>query len=126
VCKIRVVSLYGFKIQASLPRRYALGDWRLAYSSWDDGFSLQTFYSKATTTRATVLVVRDIEGYIFGAFCPERWQVSNSQIGNGETFVFSVHPKFQIYPWTRANSFFAVAKPEYIAIGGGYNVSFTH
>eukprot|EP00475_Leptophrys_vorax_P037260 TRINITY_DN6399_c0_g2_i1.p2 TRINITY_DN6399_c0_g2~~TRINITY_DN6399_c0_g2_i1.p2 ORF type:complete len:410 (-),score=99.88 TRINITY_DN6399_c0_g2_i1:1255-2484(-) len=107
------------EIQAALPRRYSVGDWELRYSTANDGFSLQTFYANASQGRSTVLVIRDTEGYVFGAFVPERWQISSTQFGNGETFVFSVHPKLQIYPWTRANSFFAVAKSDYIAIGGG-------
>ena len=38
----------------------------------------------------------------------------------GQTFLFSLKPKFHVYEWTRTNSFFMLMTPTSIAMGGGY------
>ncbi|CAK94904.1 unnamed protein product (macronuclear) [Paramecium tetraurelia] len=38
-----------------------------------------------------------VEKYIFGYFSPSQWRVSPNISGSKSTFIFSVHPKFQIF-----------------------------
>jgi hypothetical protein len=49
-------------------------------------------YRRAAGQAATVLLVRDTGGYVFGAFCPEAWKPSPRFFGTGETFVFQLAP----------------------------------
>lgn len=38
----------------------------------------------------SLLLVRDSNGYVFGAFTPEGWHVGTRFFGTGETFVFQL------------------------------------
>jgi hypothetical protein len=49
-------------------------------------------FRKALGQAATVLLVRDGGGYVFGAFCPEVWKPSPRFFGTGEAFVFQLAP----------------------------------
>ena len=51
---------------------------------------------------ATVLVVQDAQGKIFGGLASHRWKVQPGFFGNGECFVFDCTPTstaIAIYPW---------------------------
>merc|ERR1712224_619430 len=80
------------EIRESMPGIYRFKNWHLAYSTAVHGVSLQTLYRQQTD--AVVLVIRDIEGSIFGAFSNEAWRPSRSGSGNGclGTFAFRVSP----------------------------------
>jgi hypothetical protein len=45
---------------------------------------------KAVGAAPTVLLVRDGEGHVFGAYAPEPWRHATRFYGTGETFVFQV------------------------------------
>jgi hypothetical protein len=49
-------------------------------------------FRKAAGQSATVLLVRDAGGYVFGAFCIEAWKPNSRFFGTGETFVFQLAP----------------------------------
>jgi TLD len=38
----------------------------------------------------TLLVIRDMAGYVFGSFTSEGWRVATRFYGTGETFVFQL------------------------------------
>ena len=64
-----------------------------------------------------MLLVLDGQGSIFGAFSGDAWRVDKHYYGNGESFLFTVHPQFKVYPWTRANDHFVLASHDCIAFG---------
>ena len=66
---------------------------------------------------STVLLVLDGQGSIFGAFSGDAWRVDKHYYGNGESFLFTVHPQFKVYPWTRANDHFVLAAHDCLAFG---------
>jgi hypothetical protein len=57
---------------------------------------------------------------VFGVFITESWHKSSQHFGNGESMVMSLLPTFHVYRWTEANSYFAIGKSDFIAVGGGY------
>ena len=59
----------------SLPgqARFTLCDWALLFSTDQHGCSLRTFYSRTECEGATILIVLDSQGCIFGAFVAESW-----------------------------------------------------
>ena len=75
-------------------------DWMLRYSTEQHGCSLRTAYNRCEGVGSTVLLVLDGQGSIFGAFSGDAWRVDKHYYGNGESFLFTVHPQFQVYPWT--------------------------
>ena len=64
-----------------------------------------------------MLLVLDGQGSIFGAFSGDAWRVDKHYYGNGESFLFTVHPQFKVYPWTRANDHFVLAAHDCLAFG---------
>ena len=45
---------------------------------------------------ASILVVEDMSGAVFGGFVVEPWRVHPNYFGHGQTFVFTFHPTFQV------------------------------
>jgi hypothetical protein len=86
-------------LAAALPARYQARDWSLLYSTSRHGISLQTLYRRAAGNSPSVLLVRDVGGYVFGAFCAEAWRPSARFFGTGETFVFQLAPHKVMFPW---------------------------
>ena len=54
--------------------RTQVRDWSLAYSTEQHGCSLRTFYGRAEGRGATLLVVLDSRGRVFGGFIEEGWR----------------------------------------------------
>ncbi|GBG84627.1 hypothetical protein CBR_g38909 [Chara braunii] len=110
-------------LAAALPPRIRLSGWVLLYSSLRDGISLSTLYRKVSKRGPCVLVARDSNQYVFGCFTSEEWKPGQKYYGNGECFVFQVHPELVAYRWTRANHLFMFSTHNHLAIGGGTNYS---
>ena len=104
-----------------LPPRFGLCEWALLYSTEQHGCSLRTAYNRLDGARGTLLVCLDSDGHIFGAFVTEEWEQRDGKryFGNGESFLFKVHPSFRRYNWTRKNDHFVLAAPDCLAFGGG-------
>lgn len=64
-------------------------DWTLVYTINRDGDSVGTFFEKCKDWKYTLLVVKDSNGWKFGAFCSEYWKKSTKFYGTGENFLFT-------------------------------------
>ncbi|KAM6910100.1 nuclear receptor coactivator 7-like [Xenentodon cancila] len=96
--------------------------WQLVYSTAIHGCSLKTLYRKTTGLDSPVLlVVKDMQKKVFGAFSSDPFKVSQYCYGTGETFLFSFNPDFQQYRWSGENSYFVSGDLESLQIGGGGN-----
>mmetsp|Transcript_49482 Transcript_49482/g.119183 ORF Transcript_49482/g.119183 Transcript_49482/m.119183 type:complete len:205 (-) Transcript_49482:294-908(-) len=104
-------------VHRALPPRIRIRDWVLLYSTEQHGCSLRTAYNRCEGVGPTVLLVLDGQGSIFGAFSGDAWRVDKHYYGNGESFLFKVHPEFKVYPWTRANDHFVLAAHDCLAFG---------
>jgi hypothetical protein len=81
------------EIRLLVPPRLQLADhWHLAYSLEQDGSTLSTLYSKASKYRGKragfVLVVRDANGGVFGAYLSDPPRPGASYYGSGECFLW--------------------------------------
>jgi hypothetical protein len=56
---------------------------------------------------------------VFGAITSCEIRVSESFYGTGESLLFVINPKMQIYPWSGDNSYFIQGNNESLAIGAG-------
>lgn len=117
-------------IISHVPLRHRQKSWTLLYSTHRDGISMQTLLRKSKGKAPTVLLVRDMDKHVFGAFCSEPWKLSSRYYGTGETFVFRVEPNPGVWHWwwkksaESQNDFFMWGTHEAIAVGGagGYAI----
>eukprot|EP00775_Hariotina_reticulata_P009710 gene9710-9869_t len=100
-------------LAAALPPRFQSRPWFLLYSTARHGISLTTLYRRAAGRSPSVLLVRDIAGYVFGAYCTEPWRPAPRFFGTGESFVFQLEVRSAL-----KNDFFQYAQPESLAVGG--------
>ncbi|XP_021102500.1 TLD domain-containing protein 2 isoform X3 [Heterocephalus glaber] len=111
--EIRQLSLH-------LPPRVTSHPWSLAFGTSRDGFSLQRLYRQMEGCSGPVLLVlRDQEGQMFGAFCSSSLRLSKGFYGTGETFLFSFSPQLKVFKWTGSNSFFVKGDWDSLMMGSG-------
>ncbi|KAH8741521.1 Oxr1p like TLDc domain containing protein [Cryptosporidium ryanae] len=77
------------EITSYLPIVLALRRWQLSYCSKLHGISFGSFYRKVSGKGPSILVVRDADGVVFGAFISESIRNSANYYGTGEMFVFT-------------------------------------
>lgn len=107
------------KLASILPARYRHCAWNLLYSTARHGVSLNTFYMKTRNRGPSVMLVEDSEGFVFGAFVSESWEVRKGFYGTGESLLFTLFPAFNVYSWSGLNDYFMFAREDQMAIGGG-------
>ncbi|XP_030014530.1 nuclear receptor coactivator 7 isoform X1 [Sphaeramia orbicularis] len=108
------------RLVVQMPPRTQGYPWHLAYSTAVHGSSLKTLYrNMAGLDSPVLLVIKDMQKKVFGAFCSDPFRVSKYCYGTGETFLFSFNPDFQSYRWSGENSYFVSGNMESLQIGGG-------
>ncbi|XP_070843316.1 nuclear receptor coactivator 7 isoform X1 [Chaetodon trifascialis] len=108
------------KLACRLPARVQGYPWRLTYSTVKHGTSLKTLYrSLADVDSPVLLVIKDMDNQIFGAFSTHPFRVSEHCYGTGETFLYSFCPEIKVYRWTGDNSYFVKGNTDSLQMGGG-------
>ncbi|XP_027895906.1 nuclear receptor coactivator 7 isoform X3 [Xiphophorus couchianus] len=108
------------KLACRLPARVQGYLWRLVYSTEKHGTSLKTLYRNLLDVDSPVLlVVKDMDEQIFGAFSTHPFRVSEHFYGTGETFLYSFCPEIKVYRWTGENSYFVKGNTDSLQMGGG-------
>uniref|UniRef100_A0A8C8S391 TBC1 domain family member 24 n=1 Tax=Pelusios castaneus TaxID=367368 RepID=A0A8C8S391_9SAUR len=87
-----------------IPERFSLFPPVLLFSTSENGYSLQRFYSCCEGYEPTVLLIKTTEGEVCGAFLSSDWNERKksggmTSFGTGECFVFSVCPEMEKYEW---------------------------
>nr|XP_031289721.1 TLD domain-containing protein 2 isoform X4 [Camelus dromedarius]XP_045376923.1 TLD domain-containing protein 2 isoform X4 [Camelus bactrianus] len=115
--EIRQLSLH-------LPPRLTGRSWSLAFCTSRDGFSLRSLYRQMEGhSGPALLVLRDQDGQMFGAFSSSAIRLSKGFYGTGETFLFSFSPQLKVFKWTGRNSFFVKGDLDSLMMGCGRNKS---
>lgn len=127
-------------LHAAMPPRWRIcSQWRLAYSTRRDGFSLTTLYQRCRYVETPlVLAIRDEGGAVFGAWSTEAFKPRIGHYGTGECFLWRVldaksasklederkphsdhHPAlaFEAFGTTGKNNYYLVSEPSYLAAG---------
>jgi fatty-acid desaturase len=69
--RTQLLTLWGF-----VPTRFRMKEIRRIFNSQNNGYSLSTLLSHAADEAPTVLLVRTVEGDVFGAYCSYPWSAS--------------------------------------------------
>ncbi|KAM4632744.1 nuclear receptor coactivator 7 isoform 1-T2 [Polymixia lowei] len=108
------------KLACRLPARVQGYPWRLVYSTMKHGTSLKTLYrSLAEVDSPVLLVIKDMDEQIFGAFSTHPFRLSEHFYGTGETFLYSFCPEIKVFRWTGENSYFVKGNTDSLQMGGG-------
>lgn len=121
------------RLRAFLPPLARLeATWTLLYSLDQHGISLSTLYKRCAnpadedTPRLALLVVRDADDGVFGAFVPDGVVMHRRYYGSGESFLWRTtrapgtdEDGVQVYRWTGKNTYVALCEPAFISFGGG-------
>ncbi|VAI29661.1 unnamed protein product [Triticum turgidum subsp. durum] len=79
-------------------------EWKLLYHSSLHGQSFNTFLGNVTNGDVqTVLVIKDAEGSIYGAYASQPWERHSDFYGDMKTFLFKLYPEASIFRPTGAN-----------------------
>ncbi|KAF9115842.1 hypothetical protein BGX27_006083 [Mortierella sp. AM989] len=79
---------------------------RLLFSSKTSGASFSTLLQKITFQGPTLIIMKDEDGYIFGAYADQDWEQKPKFYGSDRSFLFTIQPKFRIYRSSRVNNNF--------------------
>ncbi|KAI1892387.1 hypothetical protein AGOR_G00132840 [Albula goreensis] len=108
------------RLANSLPARTQGYPWQLVYSTAVHGMSLKTLYRNLSDVDSPVLlVIKDMNHQVFGAFSTHPFRVSEHCYGTGETFLFSFSPEFKAFRWSGENSYFVKGNTDSLQLGGG-------
>lgn len=107
------------KLARSLPARVKEYAWHLMYRMQVHGASLKTLYRNVSTLDSPVLlIVKDMDNQVFGAYATHPFRICESFYGTGETFLFTFSPDFKVFHWSGENSYFIYGEPSYLGLGG--------
>ncbi|XP_031229592.1 TLD domain-containing protein 2 isoform X1 [Mastomys coucha] len=108
------------QLSLHLPPRVTGHPWNLVFCTSRDGFSLRTLYRQMEGHSGPVLLLlRDQDGQMFGAFSSSALRLSKGFYGTGETFLFSFAPQLKVFKWTGHNSFFVKGDLDSLMMGSG-------
>lgn len=106
-----------------LPARAEGYSWTLAFTTSQMGFSLKSLYRSLSKYEGPVLLlIKDNEHVVFGAFSSCSLRPSESFYGTGETYLFTFkhnQGQFRRYAWTGDNLFFIKGNTDSLAFGAG-------
>jgi hypothetical protein len=104
-----------------LPPILHIDAWKMVYSLLSDGADMSSFYRNTRRRRNFYLVVRTLDGDVFGGFLAAEIKQSPDYYGSGECFLyrFDSEGEMTTYRWTGANEFFILSTGRSLAMGGG-------
>ncbi|XP_061479750.1 nuclear receptor coactivator 7 isoform X2 [Rhineura floridana] len=103
-----------------LPARVQGYPWRLVYSTQEHGTSLKTLYRKSASLDSPVLlVIKDMDNQVFGAYATHPFRFSDHYYGTGETFLYTFDPLFKVFKWSGENTYFINGDVTSLELGGG-------
>uniref|UniRef100_A0A1J3GHL4 TLD domain-containing protein 1 n=1 Tax=Noccaea caerulescens TaxID=107243 RepID=A0A1J3GHL4_NOCCA len=96
---------YAWHIGGALPH-HEIVEWKLLYHSSLHGASFNTFLGHTSNTgmTASVLIIKDTEGCVYGGYASQPWERYSDFYGDMKSFLFQLHPNASIFRPTGANT----------------------
>ncbi|XP_053126931.1 MTOR-associated protein MEAK7 isoform X2 [Hemicordylus capensis] len=101
--------------------------WRLIFASRVHGESFTQLCGHIVNQGPCVLVLKDVDGYIFGGFASCSWEVKPQFQGDSGCFLFSVSPSLAVFTYTGYNDHYMYLNhgqqmmPNGLGMGGQHN-----
>ena len=107
------------QIYEFLPDSHQYSDLYRVFSISIDGCALKTFYNKCQEINNSILVIKDDDDNIFGAYASECFEPNKNFSGTGECFLFTFYKgnKIHVFNSTGINRFFMYCDDEQICFG---------
>ena len=115
-----IFSTYQLKeLYEFLPDSHQYSDLCRVFSISIDGCALKTFYNKCQEINNSILVIKDDDDNIFGAYASECFEPNKNFSGTGECFLFTFYKgnKIHVFNSTGINRFFMYCDDEQICFG---------
>ncbi|XP_062474318.1 MTOR-associated protein MEAK7 [Pezoporus occidentalis] len=77
--------------------------WQLLFSSRLHGESFSQLCAHIVNKGPCIMILKDLDGYIFGGFASHSWEVKPQFQGDDRCFLFSVLPSLAVYTYTTYN-----------------------
>ena len=109
------------ELTIKLPYLYKNKRWKLVYKPELHGLSLQSFFREVEGTGPNIIVIKEFDKYIFGAFMPISWTTSSVFYGSGESFLYTFRNSQTIHCYyaTMKDDCFVCSNHEGIIFGAG-------
>jgi len=107
-------------LHAHLPYYNQYKNLKLVFSASRDGYFLNTFYYKGQNIKNSILVIKDDNGCVFGAYASEDYRNSPHEFyGTGETFLFTFFKTERIhcFPSTGLNEYYINSDDSNLSFG---------
>ena len=107
------------ELHAHLPYFHQYTNLKRIFSLSIDGCALKTFYDKCEDINNSILVIKDDEGNVFGAYASESFAPIMDFKGTGECFLFSFYKgkKIHVFNATGLNNYFMYCGNDQINFG---------
>ncbi|KAL0811735.1 hypothetical protein ABMA28_009174 [Loxostege sticticalis] len=89
-------------LNSHLPQKHQ-HKWRFLFSSHIHGESFSTMAGRIIDQGASVLIIEDNSGHIFGGYAPAAWAIGPNFIGHEDSFLFTLAPRMRAYQSTGYN-----------------------
>ncbi|CAD8137585.1 unnamed protein product [Paramecium octaurelia] len=109
-------------ISSHLPFLFKGQKWQCIYSSTQHGSSILTLMRRTENKLPSVILIRDLDSYLFGAYLSDGIKNSYGKFyGNGESFLFTFKNSsdIQVYKWTHINNYITLCDTDGLAVGCG-------
>ncbi|XP_025898159.1 TLD domain-containing protein 1 [Nothoprocta perdicaria] len=77
--------------------------WQLLFSSRVHGESFSQLCGHIVNKGSCIIILKDLDGFIFGGFASQSWEVKPQFQGDNKCFLFSVFPSLAVYTCTGYN-----------------------
>ena len=107
------------EIHSHLPYFHQYSSLYKIFSLSRDGSALKSFYKKCEGIKNTILVIRDEEGNVFGAYASDTFYPSSTFCGSPDCFLFTFYKedKIHVYKATEINDHYIYCDNEQICFG---------
>ena len=107
------------ELHSKLPDYHQYTNLKKIFTISTDGCALRSFYNKCQGISNSILVIKDDEGNVFGAYASEEFSPKCKFFGTGECFLFTFYKenKINVFNSTGKNEYYMYCDNDQICFG---------